>query len=270
MTNAFGIEHSPIVKVDLPPGFPKNIERVGIKAAYKAGRQARAAIDAKQADMGASEFRAAKKEAGAFGNAAEGPSPSFAERAAQHVGFHRNAYMVGAGATKEGIAVGAGISAYNQRKKRKAMEAAGYQPPPDTSMAPVVGALTKGMDMISAFGIEHGPISKADQPAPPNAQPRRASGGRVATTYFLPGIHGAVAAKPGRKLRQTGSEVGHVAGGGILGGIAGSVPGAIMHNPKVAEAGSALGQIGGGIYGAKRSADIGTARGRFPAQRPQS
>ena len=46
--------------------------------------------------------------------------------------------------------------------------------------------------MESAFGVDHGEISKAE---------KKATTGRYAAAYFAPGLHGAVAGKKGRKLR---------------------------------------------------------------------
>jgi hypothetical protein len=148
MTNAFGIEHE-ISKAGL-----EEVTRLGVRQAFRLGRNTRAALEGQRAsgEVTGSAFRSAKQAQGRFNTPVEGQGTrSFPERAAQHVGFHRNAYLMGAGAAKETAAVGAGAAAWNQRKKRKAMQAAGLQAPPDTSYAPVIGALTK-----SAFGIEHG------------------------------------------------------------------------------------------------------------------
>ena len=95
--------------------------------------------------------------------------------------------------------------------------------------------------MYSAFGIDHGDISKAQQ------QP---STGRYITAHVAPGIHGAVAGKPGKKLRAAGSEL----GGSFVGGAAG-VGGAIAlrRSPLLAEGVAAGGGIAGSMLGTQHA-----------------
>jgi len=154
MTSAFGISHDQAVAKSV------------FTEAYRTGRKTRTALEAARdaKKLTPEAYGKAKQAQGKFASPVEGEGTrAFAARLGQHIGFHRNAYMIGGAAAKETAAVGAGVAAYQQRKKRKAMEAMGYAAPPDTSMAPVIGALTKGMGMISAFGVDHGPISKADK-----------------------------------------------------------------------------------------------------------
>lgn len=51
---------------------------------------------------------------------------------------------------------------------------------------------------------------------------RRVSGGRVVSGAFFPGIHGAIAGRPGKKLHAAGAEVGGGAVVPIVGGGAGT------------------------------------------------
>lgn len=53
--------------------------------------------------------------------------------------------------------------------------------------------------MSSAFGVEHGEISKWEEKTNPSV-------GRIAAGAFAPGIHGAVAGKHGHKLQAAGIE----------------------------------------------------------------
>lgn len=73
--------------------------------------------------------------------------------------------------------------------------------------------------MISAFGIDHGEISKADSDR--YGKHGAPTTGRRLAGHFFPGWHGAVAGKKGKKLRSTGTEVGGAVGGSIVGGAAG-------------------------------------------------
>lgn len=99
--------------------------------------------------------------------------------------------------------------------------------------------------MISAFGIDHGEFSKADTKSNP-------TGGRYATSYLFPGVHGAVAGKKGKKLRSAGRELGGTIGGSVAGSVAGGLAArGLGGGPKAAALGSALGTagaIGGSAY----------------------
>lgn len=116
----------------------------------------------------------------------------------------------------------------------------------------------------SAFGIEHGDVSKADQP--------KASGGRQAAGYFFAGTHGAVAGKKGKKLKAVGSEVGHTMAGSYGGAAGGAAAGAALgaavgHGRPSAKVGAIVGYtaggIGGGIAGARRGVNSNQAKGRY-------
>lgn len=68
---------------------------------------------------------------------------------------------------------------------------------------------------MSAFGVDLGSISKADQ--------EPVSAGRVVAGAVFPGAHAAVAGKKGHKLRAAGWEVGGTAVAPGLGGAVGTV-----------------------------------------------
>jgi len=70
--------------------------------------------------------------------------------------------------------------------------------------------------MQSAFGVDHGEFSKGYYKD--MRDEKHATHGRLAAGALLPGYHGAVAGKRGKKLRAAGSEV----GGAFLGS---AVPG---------------------------------------------
>ena len=89
--------------------------------------------------------------------------------------------------------------------------------------------------MLSAFGVEHPTISKA---ARKQTNTKPASGGRIVAGSLVPfGLHGAVAGKPGHKLRAWGNEFG--------GDIAGSIIGGATRHPM----GSLVGSVAGGAAG---------------------
>jgi hypothetical protein len=81
--------------------------------------------------------------------------------------------------------------------------------------------------MRSAFGVEHGGISKAE---------KEATAGRYVTSWALPGAHGAVAGKKGKKLRATGSELAGFTGGAVGGSIAGLGAARLTHSRGAAKA----------------------------------
>lgn len=94
--------------------------------------------------------------------------------------------------------------------------------------------------MISAFGVDHGEIAKADKPSSGGA-----SIGRHAATQVFPGWHGAVAGRKGKKLRSFGTEAGTTIGGGLGGGAVGAGIGAL------ATKGKPVGAMVGGMLGAQ-------------------
>ena len=66
--------------------------------------------------------------------------------------------------------------------------------------------------MISAFGIDHGTLSKR------NAQYRerkKATGGRYVAGALAPGVHGLIAGRPGHRLQAASNEVAGGVGMGI-------------------------------------------------------
>ena len=77
---------------------------------------------------------------------------------------------------------------------------------------------------ISAFGVEHGEVYKA---AEHWTKGSNASAGRLAAGALVPGIHGAVAGKKGKKLKAAGHEFAPAVATGtlgipLLGGLAGT------------------------------------------------
>lgn len=108
----------------------------------------------------------------------------------------------------------------------------------------------KSYESVGAFGVDMGTVSKADQKQP--------STGRVVTTALLPGYHGAVAGKKGRKLGAVGSEVGHA----MAGGLAGSTLAAVATRGKSLNA-ARIGNVAGGYAGAARAAHTNQAKGRY-------
>jgi len=169
--------------------------------------------------------------------------------------------------------------------------------------------------MISAFGVDHGDISKGAsedaakvlkeglkfKPIKPGVKPtgpgslRRkmdpstshwpgaakrgvskadkskgnASFGRHVATQVFPGIHGAVAGRPGKKLRSTVTEAGTGIGGGIAGGAVGGAVGALVSRGR--PAGAAIGGVVGGQAGGRGWLAHQTNRnnrlGRYSAQK---
>jgi len=162
MISAFGVDHD------------QTVAKAALVEAYHAGRRGRAAYDVLR-QAGKVTGPALRSERSALARAPE--EASRGERAAQHLGFHRNAYLVGAGAAKETAAVGAGYAAWQQRKKRKAMG----QPAP---IAPVVADLAKawtqagGDKPTGRYGPPE-PFGQMLSYSPKQAAKWRASGYRV-------------------------------------------------------------------------------------------
>ena len=99
--------------------------------------------------------------------------------------------------------------------------------------------LKKGMTMTtSAFGVEHGEISKAKN------GDQMSTGRMVATGLFAP-VHGAVAGRPGKKLRATGNEM----GGSVAGALTGAATAALLKKPALTRDLMQGGAIGGAIGG---------------------
>jgi hypothetical protein len=68
----------------------------------------------------------------------------------------------------------------------------------------------RAMTYIDAFGVARDDlVAKADK--------KNATSGRLATGALFPGVHGAVAGKPGKKLKAAGTELGIGLAGGMLG-----------------------------------------------------
>lgn len=96
----------------------------------------------------------------------------------------------------------------------------------------------------SAFGIDHGEISKAARKTttPPST-------GRIVAAGLLAPFHGAVAGKKGYKLRSFGNEL----GGAAAGNVAGALAGAALKKPNVGRALGSAGSIGGAVGGMYRA-----------------
>lgn len=99
---------------------------------------------------------------------------------------------------------------------------------------------------LSAFGIDHGEISKATDP---NTGKKPSAGRRVLASAY-PVFHGAAAGKKGKKLRAVGNEY----GGSLAGGTAGGLAGAALTR------GRALGVYGGAIGGGITGSQLGLNR----------
>lgn len=85
--------------------------------------------------------------------------------------------------------------------------------------------------MLSAFGVDHGEISKKVEhwTTIRDKEQGGVGAGRAVTGGFFPGVHGAIAGKKGKKLKAAGHELaGSVVGtalpgpGSLLGGAAGT------------------------------------------------
>lgn len=99
----------------------------------------------------------------------------------------------------------------------------------------------------SAFGIDHGLISKATDPN----TGKKPSGGRRALAAYNPGLHSIVAGKKGKKLRSYGNEAGGSALGALAGGGAGLL--ASRKNPIPLAVGAVGGSIAGSQAGLNRN-----------------
>lgn len=110
----------------------------------------------------------------------------------------------------------------------------------------------------SAFGVEHGEVFA-------KKQKKQASVERKAGATIVPGWHGAIVGRPGRKLGAAASEIGHSAVGGLGGGLAGGAAGAAISRGRQVPTvvGAQLGSIGGSIAGGIRSANVNTRKGRY-------
>jgi hypothetical protein len=105
--------------------------------------------------------------------------------------------------------------------------------------------------MISAFGVDHGGISKADDKYGKHGAP---SAGRRATAHFFPGWHGAIAGKKGKKLRSGASQVGAGIGGSVAGQLAGGALGAAATRGRSVGAvhgAATVGGLGGAVTGSQ-------------------
>lgn len=92
-------------------------------------------------------------------------------------------------------------------------------------------------------GKASGPVT--DEERKPIPSRGEASPGRIYTAASFPAIHGAVAGKPGHKLRAAVNE----GGGAALGGLAGTAAGMALSRGRFAPSAAALG-AGGGTFGA--------------------
>jgi hypothetical protein len=121
--------------------------------------------------------------------------------------------------------------------------------------------------MESAFGIDHGEISKAKDKYDGHGAPTT---GRRLAGHFGYGFHGAVAGKKGKKLRATGTEVAGAAGGAVGGNLGGRLAGAVLSrgHPVAASIGGSLGSLGGGIAGSQGAVNRLQRKGYYKKQKP--
>lgn len=103
----------------------------------------------------------------------------------------------------------------------------------------------------SAFGVDHGEVSKAEE--------KKASAGRHAAAQFFPGAHGLAAGKPGKALRAAGHELGGNLGGTLVGGAVGG----LTRNPAAA----GLGGIAGSTVGTSMGVSSAQRKGYYRAQK---
>jgi len=107
----------------------------------------------------------------------------------------------------------------------------------------------KGMS-VSAFGVDHGGISKADKKSSGNP-----SVGRMAAGGLFAPFHAAAAGRKGKKLRAVGNQ----AGGAVLGALPGTAvmgAGLAAKKPGMAMGGQFLGSggaVAGGVAGTRRA-----------------
>jgi len=103
---------------------------------------------------------------------------------------------------------------------------------------------------VSAFGVDHGGISKAERKSSGNPSVARMAAGGLFSPY-----HAAVAGRKGKKLRAVGNQ----AGGAALGTLPGAAlmgVGAATRKPGMAMGGQLLGGAGGiagGVAGTRRA-----------------
>ncbi len=107
---------------------------------------------------------------------------------------------------------------------------------------------------ISAFGVDHGVVSKASGPADPKTGKQASTGRRVlaSSPFGVSLAHPLVAGKKGKKGRAFGNQV----GGSILGGVGGAAVGAALTRGRSASAirgGTLGGTIGGQQMGLNRN-----------------
>ena len=103
---------------------------------------------------------------------------------------------------------------------------------------------------VSAFGVDHGGISKAERKSSGNP-----SVGRMAAAGLFAPVHAAVVGRKGKKLRAVGNQ----AGGAALGALPGAAlmgAGVAARKPGMAMGGRLLGGTGaiaGGVAGTRRA-----------------
>lgn len=118
--------------------------------------------------------------------------------------------------------------------------------------------------MYSAFGIDHGEVSKANDKWGGHGAP---TGGRRAVAYLGGPIHSAVAGQKGKKLRATGNAYGGAVGGALSGGAAGAGFGLATRRPAGVQAGRALGTLGGAVTGSTLGVNRNQRKGYYKPQR---
>lgn len=111
----------------------------------------------------------------------------------------------------------------------------------------------------SAWGVEHGEdIAKAwDKTSGEKQSMTRAAVAGLA----MPGLHGAMAGRKGKKLRSFGSELGGATVGAAGGRVAGMAAGALTRSPEAVKAGGVWGSAAGGTVGTALGARHNYRRG---------
>jgi len=124
--------------------------------------------------------------------------------------------------------------------------------------------MQKNYSSVSAFGVDHGGISKADDKYGGNKAP---TGGRRAAAYAFGPFHSAVAGKKGKKLRATGNQIGGSVGGAIGGQIGGAALGALTRKPAIMHGTAQAGGLAGGIGGSQLAVNRNQRKGYYKPQK---
>lgn len=106
-------------------------------------------------------------------------------------------------------------AAKNSKRLKNTIDLAGERA--SNSTKELATTVRKNNAIISAFGVEHEGISKAAKKDTDDLWHSNATPGRHVATQLVPGIHGAVAGRKGKKLEAAGAEFGGALVGGPVG-----------------------------------------------------